>query len=145
MILECVKGKGWNLSRDPAGLIPEGSNYRGLYFTAQSVFHLTVAKKYRAHGLALFNGAMIALVIDDETLPCWYPAEAFVVVDGTMPHNWRFGLRDQDGATGLQAIWGYPKLVDDPNHISSLAELDSSALAEFFELVGRSGPTNSRT
>lgn len=137
IIFKCVRDKGWNLSEDPSGLIPEGSKYRGLYVSAQTVFYLTLNKTYRAHGLALYNGGLIALVLDDTGRPNWYPVEAFEVVDGKLPTDWRFELPDEDGPTGIQALWGYPELIDNPDHLKALIERDTLALSTFFEAARR--------
>ena len=142
MLFKCVRDKGWNLPEaDPSGLIPEGSIYRGPYVSAQTVFNLTLNKAYQVHGLAVYNGGLTALVVNDTELPTWYPVEAFVVVDGTLPPSWRFCLRDEDGPTGLQALWGYPELIDDPDHIKAI-EYDTSALSIFFEATKQNGHGN---
>lgn len=139
MIFECVRDKGWNLSGNPNGLISEGSNYRGLYVSAQTVFYLTLNETYQVHGLGLYNGGLCALVVDDTGKPNWYPVEAFVVVDGVLPVGWRFGLRDEDGPTGMQALWGYPELIDNSDHVKALIERDASAMSTFFEAAKHNG------
>jgi len=123
MIVECVRDKGWDVPAD----------HRGPPLTAQVVFYLTVNQTYRVHGLALYNGGLCVLLLNDTELPNWYPVEAFTVVDSRLSTGWRFVLRDKVGYAGIQALWGYPELIENPNHFSELAELETSALTSFFE------------
>ncbi|WP_120026865.1 hypothetical protein [Amycolatopsis panacis] len=72
----------------------------------------------------------MVLLESDTGLANWFPIELFEVVDGALPANWRFATRDE-GETGLQAIWGYPELVDDPSYNEDLVEREAPAAAVF--------------
>jgi hypothetical protein len=128
MIATCRTAKGREL---PA-------NYRGLYFTEATVFHVTPGQSYRVHEMALFNSGLTFLVVDDDGQPNWYPAELFDVEDGRLPANWLFALRD-GGERGTQAVWGHPRLVDDPDLDDSLADQDPDARVVFWREVAVPG------
>ncbi len=124
MIVRCLANRGTGL----------GEPDHGLYFTDAAKFSLVVGKDYPAHGMAMYKRGLIVLVQAETGSPKWYPVELFEVVDGTLPADWRFATRDE-GATGTQAIWGYPELVDDPGHKDALIEREPDALAVFADRV----------
>jgi hypothetical protein len=124
MIVRCRTVKGREL---PA-------KYRGLYFTGETVFHVTPGQSYRVYEMALFNSDPIVLVIDDNRQPNWYPADLFDVEDGRLPVDWRFAFRDGD-ERGTQAVWGHPRLVNDPALDDSLANQDSDARVVFWREI----------
>ncbi|MEV6522849.1 hypothetical protein AB0M43_12955 [Longispora sp. NPDC051575] len=84
--------------------------------------------------MALFNSGLIVLVIDDNRQPDWYPIDLFDVVDGSFPDNWLFAQRD-GGEAGTQAVWGHPRLVNDPALDDSLANQDSEARVIFWREI----------
>ena len=120
MILRCLTNQG----KAP------GPTHRGLYYTERSAFQITPGDSYEVHGLALFNGGLIVLLKDAAASPNWYPIDLFDTVDGSLPANWKFSLRE-GGEDGLQALIGYQRLVDDPSHFEALIEREPNAL-EFF-------------
>jgi hypothetical protein len=124
MIVNCSSTKG--------RVLPE--NYHGLKFTGQSVFHVTLGDTYRVHEMALFNGGLILLVVDDNRQPNWYPAELFDVQDGALPSNWIFAFRD-GGDLGTQAVWGHERLVSDEALDDALADGDSDARVTFWREI----------
>ncbi len=127
MIVRCIVNSG-------AGL---GALGHGLHFSADTRFDVSVGAGYPVHGMAIFERGLIVLVKDETGRPNWYPVELFEVVDGTLPADWRFATRDE-GASGMQAIWGYPELVDDPGHKDALIEREPDALAVFAGRVAAS-------
>lgn len=124
MIVRCRTGKG--------RILPP--NHRGLYYTDRTDFHVTTGQSYVVYEVALFNGGLIVLIIDDNRQPNWYPMELFEVEDGTLPSNWLFALRDGD-ENGTQAVWGHPRLVTDPALDDSLANQDSEARVTFWREI----------
>ena len=124
MIVRCRTDKGREL---PA-------NYRGLHYTAVTIFHVTPGQSYRVYEMALFNSGLIVLVIDDNRQPNWYPVDLFNVEDGRLSADWLFAFRD-GGERGTQAVWGHPRLVNDPALDDSLADQDSDARVVFWREI----------
>ena len=87
--------------------------------------------------MAMYKLGLIVLIESDTGRPDWLPAELFEVVDGELPADWRFATRDE-GESGMQAIWGYPELVDDPGHKDALIEREIAALTVFAARVAAS-------
>jgi hypothetical protein len=108
----------------------------GLWFSAKTKFHLTVGTDYPVHGVAVFKRGVIVLLLDDTGKPNWHPIELFEVTDGTLRPGWKFATRD-DGDQGMQAIFGYPELVDDEGHKDALIERDPEALRIFQAQAGQ--------
>jgi hypothetical protein len=108
----------------------------GLFYTEKSVFHIAVGAIYDVYAMTLFKKGITVLVFDDARQPGWYPIELFEVVDGTLPGDWKFSRRSE-GEYGNEAVFGYPELVDDENHLESLVELNRDALEVFFAQVER--------
>jgi hypothetical protein len=124
MIVKCLANKGRSLPAD----------YRGLYFTEHTRFDVTPGQGYQVYEMALFNSGLTVLVVDDQRQPNWYPIELFEVEDGNLPGNWCFALRNGDQA-GTQAVWGHPRLVNDPALDEALADQDSDARVVFWREV----------
>ncbi len=120
MIVKCVADQGYSLPRD----------YRGLHFTERTRFDLTPGRSYRVYEMALFNAGLVVLVTDDYRQPNWYPMELFEVEDGNLPDNWCFALRN-GGRAGTQAVWGHPRIVNDPALDEALAGQDDDARVVF--------------
>jgi hypothetical protein len=110
------------------------ANYRGLYFTEQTVFDITPGQGYQVYEMALFNGGLILLVVDDTRRPHWYPAELFDLQEGPMPSTWRFAVRASDDS-GTQAVWGHERLVLDEEFEDAITEQDPDALVTFWRDV----------
>ena len=128
MIAKCLANKGRSLPAD----------YRGLYFTEHTRFDVTPGQCYEVYEMALFNSGLIVLVVDDHRQPNWYPIELFEVERGNLPNNWCFALRS-GGQAGTQAVWGHPRLVNDPALDEALAGQDSDAREVFWREVQVSG------
>jgi hypothetical protein len=128
MIVRCRTAKGRELA----------PHYRGLYLTKDTVFHVSPGHRYRVYEMAVFNGGVILLLVDDNRQPVWYPAELFDVEDGSLPAGWHFAFRD-GGDSGMQAVWGHPRLVSDPELDGLLAGHDSEAEVIFWREVATQG------
>jgi hypothetical protein len=126
MILKCKLNHGNEL--------PAPRN--GLYFTNQTSFPLTKGKEYTVHGLSLFKLGLIVLVLDETSLPNWYPVELFEVVDGQVSPEWIFATGNE-GELGTSAVFGYPELAQNPAHRFGIEDRDDDALQIFFGEVAK--------
>jgi hypothetical protein len=124
MIVTCRSSQGSELPAD----------YRGLYFSKQTVFHVVPGREYRVHEMSLFNSGLIILIVDSTGQPNWYPIELFEVADARLPEGWIFALREGD-ESGTIAIWGHPRLVNDPALDEALADQDDGARQIFWREV----------
>jgi len=127
MVARCVIVEGEGL----------GEPERGLLYTDETVFHLTVGSDYLVMGMALFQTGLIVLVRDDTGRPNWYPIGLFYLVDQTIPADWEFAITDAKSASGVgpaegvAAQWGYRELIQTPSHHEELIERVPSALKIF--------------
>jgi len=112
-------------------------NFRGLFYTERSVFHVTEGLDYEVYGLSLFNAGLVVLLKDDSGVPNWYPVEFFTVLDGKIPEGWHFGYHISEDSN-TDAFWGYEQLVNDPTHQQGLLERDPAALDFFDRVIRRS-------
>ncbi|WP_173142061.1 hypothetical protein [Kibdelosporangium persicum] len=120
--MKCLRNKG----------LPEPAH--GLYYTEHTVFEVTVGETYPVYGISMFNRGLTLLLRDDTGKPNWQPIELFEVVDGRLPDGWKFATRDQ-GEAYTQAIFGYPRLVDDEGHEEALIEREPDAMRVFLDYV----------
>ena len=82
----------------------------------------------------MFNLGLVVLIVDDARRPDWYPLELFEVVDGSIPSDWMFALREE-GEKGTQAVWGHPRLVGDPELDDALADQDPDVQVIFWREI----------
>lgn len=75
---------------------------------------------------------MLALICNDDNLPEWVPLEIFSIETQKIPDNWYFSSTPAE-QLGLQAIWGYQRIVVDTNHYDALLERDPLELRYFYE------------
>jgi len=124
MMVKCLTDKGHDLPDD----------YRGLYFTGDTIFHVRVDEEYEVYEMAVFNSSLIALVVDSTGRPNWYPIEFFKVSEPRMPSGWLFARRAGDAA-GMTAVWGHPRLVGDQGLDEALASHEEDALRIFWSEI----------
>ena len=111
------------------------------------VLRRQISKEYPVVGLALSKLVLLALVAAEWEKPFWLPVGLFDFTDITLPASWKFSVQDRVAASGgpadyaqAIAIWGYPKLVEDPTHSDMIVERDPEAMAIFHrELVRELG------
>jgi hypothetical protein len=98
--------------------------------TDQAIYYVSIGKTYSVSAIALWESAVIFLVLDDTGKPNWYSEELFSISDPRLPIGWLFSttVANEDG---VQAILGYPRITSDPNHYRALIERDPEALKEF--------------
>lgn len=120
----CRLAKGYDLPQD----------YKGLYFTAQTKFHITVGQQYDVYATSFYNGGLIILLIDETGLPEWFPVELFEFSDDDIPHGWKLVPIDNE-ASKTVAVCGHPRLVGDIELLDALSEHDEAALSIFWKEV----------
>ena len=118
--------------------INNGRYLSGKYFAAfraeseRTLYHVSIGKEYWVFAMAVFQSVLILLLIDDTNKPNWYGIELFSVTDSQVPTNWLFSTSIANDH-GVEAIWGYERLISDPEHYGALIERDPSALEVFAE------------
>lgn len=98
-------------------------------YTSETVFDIVVGETHSVYGMCYFKGVLEYLIVDSKSVPSWYPAVLFQIVDGTLPSCWHFGTsQDQDE---VNAVWGYQELVESAEHFDELSEGKESARVVF--------------
>lgn len=98
----------------------------------QSTYHISIGREYRVFAMALWHSQLMVLLCDDTEYPIWYSVHFFSIRDTSLPGNWQCSINMKNEG-GLQAIWGYERLVTDKFHHDALMERDAEALAFFFD------------
>lgn len=101
-------------------------------YTVNSDFALSVGKDYEVYAMSLWCGVIMLLLADEHHLPNWFPMELFSLRDSRVPADWSF-LQSLANEKGLQAIWGYERLITDASHYDDLIERGPTALRHFYE------------
>lgn len=96
--------------------------------TSNTEFPLKIGKQYSVYSICLWEGVLKYLLIGEEDLPSWYPAELFEITEKTLPFEW---YCDVTIGMSLEGIWGYKEMVYDDNHFDDLLERDSDAIKIF--------------
>jgi hypothetical protein len=96
----------------------------------ETVFHVSIGKEYPVFAIALWQSVIILLLWDETHKPNWYSIELFSVADERLPEDWFFSNSVANGH-GVEAIWGYARLISDPQHYEALIERDRHALEIF--------------
>jgi hypothetical protein len=122
MRVTCISDSGQSLS---AQLLRFG-------YTVKSVFSVSVGKEYEVLAMSLWCGAVLLLLADEHHLPHWFPTELFSLSDPGLPAGWSFSP-SLTNENGLQALWGYERLITDASHYDGLLERDPEALRFFYE------------
>lgn len=99
-------------------------------WTQKSKLDITIGRSYQIYAMALWRGHLVLLLCDDGGLPNWYPIDAFNVMSCQLPASWKFSYVQKPGSL-LQAVWGYGRLIDDPEHYDALLERDADAVNVF--------------
>lgn len=88
---------------------------------------LTVGSQYQVCAMSLYCGSIMVLLYDDTRSPSWFPIGLFDVIDNGLPADW--GFASYPASPALQALWGYPEMIDDDSHYDAILERDETALA----------------
>ena len=102
--------------------------------THETVFHVAIGKEYNVFAVAVYCGATLFLLSDDNDLPNWYPVELFMISDARVPHDWLCSVYPENDG-GLQFLLGYEQLITDDSQYDALIERVPSALEVFRKVV----------
>lgn len=122
MRVTCISDSGQSLS----------DQFLRLGYTVKSAFSVSVGKEYEVFAMSLWSGAILLLLADEHHLPNWFPLELFSLIDPGLPADWSF-WPNLANKNGLQALWGYERLITDASHYDGLVERDPEALRHFYE------------
>jgi hypothetical protein len=100
--------------------------------TDKSIFSVSVDKEYEVFAMSLWRGAILILLADEHHLPNWFPMELFSLSAPCLPSDWSF-VHSPTNKDGLQALWGYERLIIDVSHYEDLIERDPEALRHFYK------------
>jgi hypothetical protein len=106
------------------------AKYLGIGNTPESVFHVQVGTAYSVFAIAVYRGATLLLLSDDDGLPNWYPVDLFSIKDNKIPADWLIAVYSGNDE-GLQFLMGYERLVSEDSHYEALLERDPAALSFF--------------
>lgn len=95
-------------------------------------FPLVIGVAYNVRSMALIGSELALFVVGTDGWPNWYPAELFEVVDHHLPSGWLFATR----AGVLSALWGYPSMVENPDHLADLRRRRGHARSAFLAESG---------
>ncbi|MDB5432787.1 MAG: hypothetical protein JWP35_3903 [Caulobacter sp.] len=106
----------------------------------EAEFDVVVGDEYVVYGQSIFNAEMYYLLDPGENgAPAWYPAEAFRVIDATVPGHWEYAFYATAQREGVAAVWGYDKLINDDAHYDELSNADPDARLAFVRAKARNG------
>lgn len=124
MKIKCIGNSGRDLSLKALEA--------GHFLTTE--FDLKVGDVYMVYGISLWKGIIQYLTMDKQvTLPFWYPADLFVVLDNLLPMEWYYRFFGHTENCDLTALWGYRELVLDENHYTALIDRESEAIRIFLK------------
>lgn len=104
-------------------------------FSNDTSFDVGINSEYLVYGVSIWRNIIFYLICDDYKLPNWYPAEIFKLIDSHIPNNWKFTFNENSDEYSVEAIFGYPELIDIEDHYVGLIERDKVALEIFANLV----------
>lgn len=97
---------------------------------------LNIGTSYTVYAQALRRGCLTYLIAprgsDGLARPWWYPAEWFVLRDGSVSRLWVFSYTTHEEAGGELAIWGYPEIANSYEHWLGLQDRDEAEMLVFF-------------
>jgi len=102
-------------------------------YSPNDLFHLNVGEIYTIYGVQVWRGIIKYLTLNAPgSLPVWYPAEIFQLVDYRVPPNWYYKfLTEEEGI--LNSVMGYQELAMDPKHHDGIIAEEPAAVKLFFE------------
>jgi len=97
-------------------------------------YQLRIGDEYVVYSISIWNGAIYYLTKDKYmTLPSWYPADLFTVIDNLLPLEWYFSYHGFKENWKLNAIWGYKEIALDEKHYEGLIEREDTAIRIFLK------------
>jgi len=101
-------------------------------YSCNSEFSVSIGVTYETFAMSLWRAVICVLLSNNHGLPSWFPIEIFDVSDSTLPTNWLF-FSSPGNHEGLQALWGYERIIVDESHYDALLERDPDALRIFYD------------
>ena len=103
-----------------------------LGYSSQVILGLDADTLYVVYGISIWRDVIHYLIIpSDYTLPFWFPADLFDVVEKKMPCNWYFRYMGGENPNELKMIIGYKEMVLDKTHYFDLIERETCAVRTF--------------
>lgn len=106
--------------------------------TPDSIFHVSIGREYSVFAIAVYGGATLLLLSDDDDLPNWYAVDLFSISDARVPQDWHCAAYPGSGDS-LQFLLGYERLVSDESHYDGLLERSPADIAAFRMEQARKG------
>lgn len=105
-----------------------------LGYSSEADFHLRGDTTYIVYGISMWRFVLHYLVIPENmSLPYWYPADLFEIVDTRLPPELFFrDFRDNDPSE-REFLLGYKELIQDVSHDIGLMEREVNAIRIFLE------------
>lgn len=95
---------------------------------------LQLGAVYVVYAISVWNGSLNYLIVPREaTLPNWYPADLFDVIDQTLHVETYYDYYGKEDARGVNALWGYKEMTSEPNHYVDLIEREPKAISTFLK------------
>jgi hypothetical protein len=105
-------------------------------YTPDSIFHVAIGQEYPVFGVAVYRGATLLLLSDDNDLPNWYPVDLFTISEAKVSKDW-YSASYQGSGEALQFLMGYERLVTDEGHYDGILERFPADLEVFRMATGK--------
>lgn len=116
--------------------ILESMNYKVVGYSSATNFKLTVGSLYTVYAVMIENeNVYYLLVVQDKdypSVPYWYPAILFNVVESDTGLNWHYMCHVSDSHNMPLSMFGYRELVENPDECSDLMERVPDAVRRFW-------------
>lgn len=102
----------------------------------ESVLHISIGTVYEVHALAVFDGMVFLLILEDgqRDFPHWNPAWLFEVCDWSVPDDWICNIIS-GGLEGLQMVLGPEFIAKDEESYCRMAELEKESVDAFWKRI----------
>jgi hypothetical protein len=103
-----------------------------LGYSQRTEFHMRRDTIYTVYGISMWKYVLHYLLLPDNiSLPDWYPADLFEVVDGRIPPNWYFHHLMDNDPSEIKFELGYREMAQSANHYVDLIERETDAVRVF--------------
>ena len=96
-----------------------------------SGYSLSVSIEYTVYGLLFYRNELRYLIIDNNNIPGFFPADLFEIIEGYMQFDWEVNEFRID--SDRLFVIGYAELLSDYSKIRDLIDRNSSAIRAFLE------------
>lgn len=94
-----------------------------------SGYSLTKEKEYIVYGVLFFDNLVRYLVVDDHSIPCFFPAPLFTVQHSLVPYDWQ--ACEYSLASGKLLVLGYPLITESYSELVELIDCANGAISRF--------------